>query len=81
MGRSTGSGDQMPGKGAWTSTDGRVVRRFFYNEANALRLLETYTDIPVPKLIDVGVDDNGLMFIKTQKIAGTIRGDMALDKS
>jgi hypothetical protein len=49
----------------------------FAVEAAALRLLAQRTSIPVPRLIATGRDHNGLCYITTEYISGSVRGDMA----
>ncbi|KAI1313156.1 hypothetical protein F5Y03DRAFT_156620 [Xylaria venustula] len=46
-------------------------------EPMALGLLANRTTIPVPKLVASGTDDNGLHYVATQYIFGSVRGDMA----
>ena len=57
--------------------DGSVITRQWieerlYNEATALRLVAEKTTIPVPKVIGVGKDDNGLAYIETELLPGIV---------
>ena len=55
--------------------DGSIITRRWieerlYNEAAALRLVAEKTTIPVPKVIGVGKDDNGLAYLETELLPG-----------
>ncbi len=49
----------------------------FTVEAASMTLLSERTSIPVPKLIAAGGDENGLCYLETEYIYGSVRGDMA----
>lgn len=40
------------------------------NEANALNLVRKYTSIPVPKVLDYGIDDMGRTFVTMERVYG-----------
>ena len=52
------------------------IEHRFTVEAAALRLLGAKTSIPVPKLINYGQDQNGLWYLETEFIDGSVPGDM-----
>lgn len=56
---------------------GPYVKERFKVEPIALGLLASETSIPVPKLVASGTDDNGLHYVATEYISGSVRGDMA----
>ena len=56
------------------------LREMFFSEANALQLLETVPDVRFPRLIDVGIDSQGLAFIKTELMGGTLRAHRAEER-
>jgi len=49
----------------------------FFHEANSLRFLAENTAIPVPEVVDVGIDQYGLAFLKTKYAKGTIPAERA----
>ena len=49
----------------------------FVVEAASLIILSERTPIPVPTLVAAGVAKNGLAFVETEYIFGSVRGDMA----
>ncbi|KAF2254765.1 hypothetical protein BU26DRAFT_144847 [Trematosphaeria pertusa] len=53
------------------------LKERFTVEAAALRLLSEKTSIPVPRLIAAGQDEDGLCYLVTEYIHGSVRGDMA----
>lgn len=53
------------------------IKERFHVEPIALRLLARETTIPVPKLVAAGTDANGLRYVATEYIFGSVRGDMA----
>ena len=52
----------------------------FRNEAAALELIRNNTNIPVPRLISSGKDENGLLFLETELVLGSVRADMVGDE-
>ncbi|KAK0629190.1 hypothetical protein B0T17DRAFT_615002 [Bombardia bombarda] len=56
---------------------GPFVKERFKVEPIALDLLASATAIPVPKLVAYGQDFEGLHYVATEYIFGSIRGDMA----
>jgi serine/threonine protein kinase len=55
--------------------DGSAITRSWnekriWNEAKALRLVQTKTSIPVPEVLDVGKDELGRAYLKTERIQG-----------
>ncbi|OCL15275.1 hypothetical protein AOQ84DRAFT_266817, partial [Glonium stellatum] len=49
----------------------------FFNEAAALKLLSEHTTIPVPKLLGIGRDEHGYLYLETERITASVRRDMA----
>lgn len=56
---------------------GQFVKERFFVEPLALRILAEQTTIPVPRLIAHGADANGLCFVATEYIFGSVQGDHA----
>lgn len=53
------------------------LQQRFFHEANSLRFLAKHTAIPVPDVVDVGIDEYGLAFLKTKYATGTIPAERA----
>ncbi|TQN67571.1 hypothetical protein CSHISOI_07869 [Colletotrichum shisoi] len=51
----------------------------FTNEAKALQLIRDFTNIPVPKVVSYGNDQDGLWYLETELITKSVRCDMAGD--
>jgi hypothetical protein len=61
--------------------DGSIITRSWqeeriWNEAAALRFVQTKTTIPVPKVLEVGKDDLGRAYLKTERIHGILLEDI-----
>lgn len=56
-----------------------LLKERFTVEAAALKLIAEKTCIPVPRLIAAGEDENGLCFLKTELIRGSVNGTMAAE--
>ncbi|RKU48060.1 hypothetical protein DL546_008126 [Coniochaeta pulveracea] len=59
------------------SAVGPYVKERFFVEPIGLLVLANKTTIPVPELVAYGRDADGLLFVATRYIFGSVRGDMA----